>query len=443
MGISPHRVNLGLSWTRGCRLPHAWSFPLINRTNSRVSQPSSTESSSWPRAIIRRVRRRSAESTRQLVSILESVALRVRRTPRFDTQIELLCIVDLVQDLDLILPVALAARQDKRFSVTVCMTTWLHDVAPWVPERLCRHGFEPTLATRKQLQIGSAPDLSGVDVLLTASESTAASHRFAHALVRRANLAGIHTFTLQHGLENVGLTSRTDGEYDFASQRIFTWSSPDELPDWVPPRRRSRCIGVGRPQIPQDGDDVPSKYLRRPIVAVFENLHWSRYPASYSERFLADLQTAALHRPDLQIIVKPHPAGLWLTKNPDALRGRPDNLVIVPPADEEWRQVTARNLIRRSIAVVTTPSTIALDAASAGVPVALAAYGIDLGFYSPLPMLDETNDWLQFLGQASCDRRTFEAALQAFRHRHSIEGDACSRILDRLFEQATALHAAQ
>src|SRR5690606_17244282 len=128
---------------------------------------------------------------------------------------------------DVLLPTMLSARNDDRFSVTVCMTSWLQDVAPWVPSRLAASGFKPIVVSRKQLLSAAGIPLSTFDTVVTASESTAAPHRFVHALVGRANALGLRTCTFQHGLENLGLTSREDGDHEFASQVILTWGPPE------------------------------------------------------------------------------------------------------------------------------------------------------------------------------------------------------------------------
>lgn len=398
---------------------------------------------SRPRALARRVRQRGEETLRTLLCAIENARLRARRGVKGDAPIRLLCLVDLVQDLDVILPIALAARHDGRYAVSICMTTWLEDVAPWVPTRLARYGFEPLLATRKQLQTGQAPDIAPFDVLLTACESTAAAHRFAHALVRRANQAGLHTFTVQHGLENLGLTSRAGGDFEFASQSIFVWRAPQNLPPWVPATRRRRCIGVGRAQLNEEtkDGDWPSELAGVPLVAVFENLHWDRYPPGYSGRFLGDLATTARENPHFHFLIKPHPAGLWLVKNPDAMGQRPSNLTIASPTTSQWSHVTAGAIIRRAAAVVTTPSTISLDAATQGKPVAVVGYGLNLDFYTPLSRIAQSSDWSAFLQEVQHEPQGFSGRLQAFSRRHLIDGDARDRILHGIVERVASPHS--
>jgi hypothetical protein len=51
--------------------------------------------------------------------------------------------------------------------------------------------------------------------------------------------------------------------------------------------------------------------------------------------------------------------------------------------------------------VITTPSTVALDAALARKPVAVVAYGHDLPAFQPLPLLQSAADWIGFGEQAA------------------------------------------
>lgn len=340
----------------------------------------------------------------------------------------LLCVVDLVQDCDAILPVAIAARS--RMRVDVLMTDWLQRIAPAVPAKLAKYGFEPAQCSRQELGSGPAPDFSGVDALFTASDSTAAPHRFVHAAVKRANAAGVPTLTLQHGLENVGLTSNIDGTHEIASSRILLWNTPDRLPAWVPFDLRSRCVGVGRPTMPSESPGE-SPFAAGGVIAVFENLHWDRFDDGYVQHFLSDLGDAARLNPEQQFVIKPHPAGRWLVNNPDALDRSAKNLAVADPTNAEWASVTASQLIRASRMVITTPSTVALDAALLGVPAAVAAYGLDLPMYEPLPLLRRTSDWMDFISVESNGHRD----LEIFAARHVLQGDAASRSVD-VIEQA-------
>ena len=74
--------------------------------------------------------------------------------------------------------------------------------------------------------------------------------------------------------------------------------------------------------------------------------------------------------------------------------------------------------------IIITPSTVALDAAMAGRPVALAFAGGPL--YSGLPVLQSEADWLDFA--AHTDTTSGEAFLAPFR----IDDDPAGSVVDHL-----------
>jgi hypothetical protein len=348
-------------------------------------------------------------------------------------RVRLMCLVDLVQDVDLVLPIAIRARDSGRFDVTVCQTAWLNTVSPRAGSLIGAAGFEPLVVSRYSILSGLWPSLGETDVLLMASESTAPPHLVAHTLARRAKAEGVRTFVLQHGLENIGLTYRdATGDHEFASDRILTWGDPARLPAWIPGERRARCIGVGIPRaaFPQQGE-LPLGPESRPIIGVFENLHWDRYSQRYRASFLADLADTVAARPDLLFIVKPHHAGQWLSKNADTL-GKPENLLLADPADPRWERFTASTIIERASAVITTPSTVALDAARMRRPVAVAGYELDVLVYAPLTLLRGAQDWRTFLSAALGGIPEISKGLDEFCRRHLVEGDAIAAILAAL-----------
>lgn len=287
---------------------------------------------------------------------------------------------------------------------------------------------EPLLKSNPRLSIllgaqGRAPDviipaeatpetlrsaLKGCTALLTSSETTLRPHRLAYALTQEANVLGLHTATLQHGVENVGLTyfdDRQGADVLFASKTVFSWNGSSCLPDAVSGETRAKVVDGGLPG-PLDDHifgpwrdrlNIPSNGRR--IIGVFENLHWTRFSDSYRQSFLADLQAMTEAFPQLFFLMKPHPEGRWLTQRFGGKRPANDNLLVADPAAPIWNLLTAPSLMPILDAVVTTPSKVALDAAIAGVPVCVAAYGTPYEFYSPLLQLQNRGDWHTFLSE--------------------------------------------
>ncbi len=339
-----------------------------------------------------------------------------------------LALFDLSQDADVLLPVIAALRDRGGVRVRVAATDWLETESPRTLQSLRRMGFEVELLPRGEVRAGRMPELNGVDAVVSASDTSAGPHRSAHSLASRAGEARLPSFTLQHGFENIGLTYRDDvhgEEVTFASDKVFSWGPPASFPPWLTDDTRRRIVPVGSPK----RTPPPSAALRvsdrawRRAVGVFENLHWHRYDEAYRNQFLADLTHIAEEQTDVLFVVKPHHAGRWLVKNPQVLRVT-DNLKLLDPADPAWQPYTAPVLIASLDAIVTTPSTVAMDAARGGRPVAVAGYDLELGLYSPLPLLRSLQDWRHFLATASGHLERNEEFLR----RTLLPGQAAHRI---------------
>ncbi len=314
-----------------------------------------------------------------------------------------LAFLSLPQDLDVLLPVLQAVERRAAGRAVACVTDALVARAPRALDALAGLGVPVERVREADVRGWVAPSLLGIAAVVTAAESSASVHGAAHALTRRANLAGRRTATIQHGLEHLGLTW-DDAEYPigrvgFASQTIFTWTPTDRLDPRASPEVVRRCVPVGCPKrVVGPPVSLAGLPTGRPIVAVFENLHWRRFDDAFRARFVDDLSAVAAARPAALFLVRPHPAGRWLTERRRGVAGleRP-NVVVLDPRDPRWEACTSASLLAAVDAVVTTPSTVALDAARARRPVAVAAYGLDLPRYEPLSRLDEPGDWTTFV----------------------------------------------
>ncbi len=332
-----------------------------------------------------------------------------------------LAAIDLVQDFDVLAPILTRLSETPELDLRIVVSDWLARRAPRIALdlRLRRLAFD--YVKRSDLLGGSGPGLDGTAMLLTASESSAGPHRWVRALVERANRAGLGTFTVQHGLDNLQTLAVADGAGPppIASDVLFCWPPEERLPDDLPPRLRARLACVGRARL------EPPARLPTFDLAVFENLHAKAYAEADRDLVLERLLGLAQARPSLAIYVRAHPAGGWL----DHARGRLSkrrNLTFVPSraarrALEDGSAVAA--LARR---VITTPSTIALDAVQAGRPVALALDGGAL--FSPLPVLGSLDDWIAF-ADAPAGLPDGQAGFFA---RHVRAGDAAGRIVEQL-----------
>lgn len=363
---------------------------------------------------------------------------------------KLVLLVNLVQDLELILPVYESARLRTNWWTEIWVTT--HDLLTRaeMAKRLEAAGVPYRVVDAGYARSGGFPNWGDASALISASESTAAPHRHALKTVQIAKRHGVRTYTLQHGFQNVGLTY--EDEYfpirriRFASDVIFLWGTLESLHPQVAQDTREKCVPVGCPKRIGGATRELPRCFAEPMVAVFENLHSPRYDAGYSQRFVDDLFLAMKQRPDLRFLIKPHPAGQYLTTRHGTPLHFPDNAIIVDPRAKEWINVSAADLIAQAVAVVTSVTTVAFDAARFGKPVAVAARGYtrDLSEFSPLTQLRTQDDWGRFLRSAidQRDARLVELS-KTFTRKTVLEGDAIGRILDYVEGEMRAVSGAR
>ena len=350
--------------------------------------------------------------------------------PRAASKLRVLLLLQQFQDIDLIVPVAEAASVHADIEVRVAVLSKIAVPASRRLRTLCGNGAQIEFWQGADL-LGNriAPERLAVDVAVTASEGPGVGARFARAFVAASRAAGARALSLQHGLDNGGLTFgprlRTNA---FMADMILTWGAAHRLTDAAAPEVREKAVAVGCPKRAfhrSDFADFP--HADRPFIAVFENLHWRRYDDAYRARFVSDLAATAEAAPDMRFVVKPHMGGQWFVRSGSA-PPLPSNVEIAHPAAARWRRFTADAFLAHASAAITTPSTIALDAARYGVPAALVTYGIAARNYHPLPRLEQSADWLEFIDQirrGSYDSRT----LEAFFADAVVPGDAVARIL--------------
>lgn len=325
--------------------------------------------------------------------------------PEDRPQGEILVFLDLVQDLDLALPIIDEVKA-RCHDLRVVVSDWLDRRSPRVAIELSRRGVASEVVPREAILDGRlAEGFAAVAAVLSPAESSLPAHRRAHVLFRQARARGIPTFSLQHGLENVGLSSLeedADGALRLFSDHLFVWAGPGSHSTAVP-ALRPRLVHIGRLASPVQDTTSLRQALGRfaKVISVFENLHWGRYDEAWRSRFLGDCVQFARERPETAVILKPHHGGLWSVKNAHQFPDWPNNLILADPTDPSWEPFTAPALLQLSDMVITTPSTVALDAAQANRPVAVAAYGLALPTYAPLPLLQSLADWDAFAADGS------------------------------------------
>lgn len=346
----------------------------------------------------------------------------------------------LIQDLDLAKPV-LERLLQKGIRCQVWLSVSLMRKSPRVLEALRQLGAEWKVLPDSYPESRHFHFPASAKAVLAVAETNLGPHRFTHQILRRANKAGMATFGMQHGFENVGLTY-TDNVHaieriEFAAKHIFIWGKTDALHPECTARTISRCISVGCPKpayqaTPPELKDILQRDNK--IIGIFENLHWHRYSDAYREFFLECVYQLAEEFEEYLFLVKPHHAGMWLTSKFKGKKLDSPNLLIADPASAVWERFTAGQLLGFLDAVITTPSTVALDAARMHLPVTVVGYDLDLGCYEPLKVVS-TNDQLRKFVKSlneKADRDQLIELSRRFVNGTLLSGDAVSRIVTHI-----------
>lgn len=344
-------------------------------------------------------------------------------------------LIHLGQDLDLLLPIMTVLRRQGVHSRCLIYKKLLPK-SPRIVQKLTDlqiewHAIDPYKDAVKASWL-----IAKSTITMTAVETTANAHRFGHTYTKVANRLFKRTFTLQHGLENIGLTYE-DAEYPvkdikFASRQILLWSTPDRLLPGTEDDTKSKCVSFGCTK-----NFSSSSPLEKPgdfVVSAFENLHWNRYDDTYKNSFIADFIHSAESRPDISFIIKPHHAGQWLTDRSKKKYLFPNNVLVIDPKNPAYEPYTGPDFIGLSDIVITTPSSIAFDAAMMNKPVFVTSYNLNLSDrYSPLPLIHSRASYLQLIDDARKNPQTFLDKSSQFAKVNNVNPDCLEKIYDRLF----------
>jgi glycosyltransferase involved in cell wall biosynthesis len=350
---------------------------------------------------------------------------------------DLIVALHLIQDLDLAMPVIIVA-QKRGIKVVACCSTSLIRKSPRVMTALSTLGLESWILDEHLTEPFKLSFPAQTKALLTIAESSLGPHSFTHKLTQVAAARGIRTGTMQHGFENIGLTYTDEihavEKIDIASDHIFLWCPVSQLHPKVKPSNRKKCISVGsvKPAALPVSDLTELALPAGKVIGIFENLHWHRYSDEYRQFFLEGVYGLAQKFPQITFLVKPHHAGKWLTGRYKGEIASFTNLVIADPSLSPWEKYTAPSLMNSMVAVITSPSTVALDAARAAIPVALVRFDLELKNYEPLPMIGNSLDWSDFVSECLSDSSNAVRLANSFAQASVMPGSASERILDTL-----------
>lgn len=360
--------------------------------------------------------------------------------------LKLVLLISRPQDIDLFIDIYRHARTRPDIEISFWATKRALTHFPATRKLLAEAGMQPSFHLGHGNLIAATLKLLKIDAFLNTVESTVARHKVPYLITTIANASGVHTYTMQHGFENVGLTYNDPDlghEVRFAAQHVLTWGPVNQLPGIVAPETRRKCLAVGSPKVHLTRIDKPRKATTEtadhpPIIAVFEGLHVDRFDDRYLRLFFTDLQHLADTFTNLHFILKPHPGIVKRSRIHTEFLYSLRGIKVLDPARRESTIWSTPKLLTHALAVITTPSTIALDAAMVAAPVAVTRYGQQIpyyDYYKPLPLIDTTRDLENFISLALTDQTRLQDLSRSFLERVCMPGNAAERILDTISEQ--------
>ena len=263
------------------------------------------------------------------------------------------------------------------------------DKNPILQSKLLRWFELVVIIPNKLVKEESYPILANSKVLLTASESNLPPHKLARHITVRAKQNKIRTITLQHGFENIGISysdSRQNiEEITFESDVVASWFNHSDLHPNIPQStvQKIQPIGIFKKEVVKKG--VSNK-----VISVFENLHWTRFDDQYRDSFVKMISQICSQFKDYTIKLKTHPAGKWTTKNKSFFE-KISNLEFI---DES---TAAETLIDESVAVITTPSTVAIDSLLRSTPTAVLKFNLPIDQYGGADLITNQDDIYHFI----------------------------------------------
>lgn len=333
-------------------------------------------------------------------------------------------LIDLLQDSDFILPLALECQRQKvKYRVFLSRDACLRNTSLISNLKKLKISFDlepaPDSLRNRYFFRAGWPNLRGITDFLTAVETSARPHQLASSIVNSANHSGIMTFTLQHGFENIGLTY-SDREYPIdnvkiQSQQILIWGPKETLYKDLSPEVKNRCVPVGIAKTYPNPSVTSGKSINKKIVVgIFENLHWSRYSDNFRSQFISLVESLPRSFRDFEFRLKPHPAGKWLTNRFKGSFSIANNVVIYDSTQPHQPGFSNNDFVNQCDIILTTPSSVAIDGIACQKPTLIIGYGLDLQNYAPIDIASNNDEVLNFVGDASNNQNMFIDKNNAF-----------------------------
>lgn len=341
--------------------------------------------------------------------------------------IEAAFIINLVQDLNILRPLAILAKRDFGFAVKFLVASkftsrdvsgiWAQELALLVSET----GAHTFVFEYEHEALGV---LTNHGLLFAASESNLPGHSVPHEVFRISPPSYLRV-TLQHGFECVGFRHsvahiHAHGPHaSFAADIVCAWFDTKYLNATA--RSQSAKVRVTGPAaVLQQYRDPIERSADSPGL-VCENLHSVRMNA------LGDLKaefvdvfgafcSAIISSNGGRVALRPHPGGQYTVRNQVTL---PSNVALE-------NAPIYRTDLRKFAFGISAPSSVLLDMVLAGIPTAVWRDGegrLDTDNYSDLPSVSTVSDWVAFAAAARVEPEQFTSANQAFLRRFGVLTD--------------------
>lgn len=323
---------------------------------------------------------------------------------------QVIFIVNLLQDINILRPLAYLAAHELNLNTCFLVTTAFRDrdgAGLWQQElneianetRSSIHDFNNEFQALQVLQ-------NGYGVLVAASESHLDAHKPTHNLFRVAPSQYVK-ITLQHGFECVGFLQSRDqnlahgSNITFASDIICGWCAPEQLTAVAPSQQHKLRVTGSTALLPclikkkSSAGIIQGAFARTGLVC--ENMHSPRLNAAgnFKSEFLDIFEKFCekLALEGRRVTLRPHPGGQYVVKN---------DVPLMPNVTLENNPIYKIELKQFAYGI-SAPSSILIDMVLAGIPTAVwqdEGNVMDLGNYDGLTRISTLSDWLKFVRDA-------------------------------------------
>ncbi len=276
---------------------------------------------------------------------------------------------------------------------------------------LTQKGIEfTTLHTSHDARSLMSPSPNKSELWMTATEGNhSVTHQLNSSVIAMAREAGYHTVSLQHGMtiaSSISPASEVIGAWDSKAQGAFAAAVADPSAHNIEVIGSPKAIDASIEQYPDAianrFGDWTNEFKSKLLVAL--NLHWSVHHHGADETY-SWIERLITHNPEQLFFVKPHPDDSSIY---DFVSEKPyKNIILIDDILLTSMDWPLMRLLKAVDGVITTQSTLILDALIAGTPVArlpveeLKAFGTGLSNasfpfddISVIPMISH-DEWSQ------------------------------------------------